>query len=151
MLARRIFSFVTDVIIAKATVNVKAAGEGSFDATVTNVSTVKDAQTGMYKVIVEVDGINSLLKDGMFADVEITLSESAEAVVISAEALLEDEEGTKYVYVADETTAKRVDVVTGITTDEKVEIISGISTGDKVIVSGKEYISDKNAEIRIVE
>lgn len=136
---------------AKATVNVKAAGKGSFDATVTNVGTVKDMQTGMYKVIVEVNEINSLLKDGMFADVEITLSESSEALVISAEAILEDEDGTKYVYVADGNNAKRVDVVTGITTDEKVEIISGISTGDKVIVSGKEYLSDKNTDIRIVE
>ena len=136
---------------AKAVVKVKAAGEGSFDATVTNVGAVKDMQTGMYKVIVEVDGINSILKDGMFADVQITLNESAEAVVVSAEALMEDEDGTKYVYVAEDNAAKRVDVVTGITTDEKVEIISGVSTGDKVIVSGKEYLSDKNTDIRIVE
>lgn len=135
---------------AKAVINVKAAGDNAFDATVKNVGTVKDMQTGMYRVIVEVDGINSLLKDGMFADVQITLSEAAEAIVVSAEALLEDENGVKYVYIADGDKAKRIDVVTGIATDEKVEIISGISAGEKIIVSGQEYLSDKNADIKIV-
>ena len=35
--------------------------------------------------------------------------------------------------------------------DESAQILSGIESGDKVIVSGKEYISDKNNEIKIVE
>ena len=134
-----------------ASVSVKAAGAEKIAATVTNVSTAKDLQSGMYKVIVQIDGINSDLKDGMIADVEITLNESAEAIVVSANALLEAEDGTKYVYIADGKNAKKVDVITGITTDDKVEIISGVCVGDKVIVSGKEYLSEKNTAIKIVE
>ena len=44
----------------------------------------------------------------------------------------------------------RRDVTLGITNDETAEIISGVNSGDKVIVSGKEYLSDKNNAINIV-
>ncbi len=144
-------SVISNIAVgSKATVSVKAAGLEDVEATVKNVGVTKDAYTGMYKVIIGIEE-NSVIKDGMFAEVEITLNESTEAIVISSNALLDADDGTKYVYVADGENARRVDVVTGIVTDEKVEIISGISVGDEVIVSGKEYISEKNTAIKIVD
>ena len=44
--------------------------------------------------------------------------------------------------------AKKIKV---IVTDEKAEIISGINAGDKVVVEGKEYLSETNNTIKIVE
>ena len=47
--------------------------------------------------------------------------------------------------------AERVNVTVGIITDEYTEIVSGIKKGNKVIVSGKEYLSEKNNSIKIVD
>lgn len=136
---------------AKASVRVNAVSEEIIEGSVKNASAVKNAQTGMYAVTVQIEDSQDSLNDGMFADVEISLNESENAIIIPAQALLENEDGTKYVYVADGDTAKRVDVVTGIVTDEKAEIISGINAGDKVVVEGKEYLSETNNTIKIVE
>lgn len=135
----------------KAIVNVKSAGVENIEGVVTTLSPVKDSRTGMYVVRVSIDNYDGLLKDGMFADITLTLSDNPDALVIPAEAVLEDEDGNKYVYIAEKNTAKRIDVKVGIITDEYAEIASGLDAGDKVITSGKEYLSDKNNKIKIVK
>lgn len=135
----------------KAIVNIKSAGIDSIEGTVSNVSPVKDIQTGMYSVSVAINNEDGLINDGMFADITLTLNGAEDTVVIASEAVLEEEDGTKYVYVASGDTAKRVDVETGIVTDEYTQIVSGVSEGDKVIVSGQDYLSEKNNKIRVVE
>lgn len=147
---------VTEAIISnisvgtKAVVSVKSAGE-EIEGIVTTVSPTKNAQTGLYQVKIAIDNSLDKLKDGMFADITLTLNASAEALVVPSESILEDEKGNKYVYVANKGTAKKVDVEIGIITDENTEIVSGIKKGDKVIVSGNEYLSDKNNKINIVK
>lgn len=134
----------------KAKVSVKSVNEET-EGVVTTVSPTKDAQTGMYQVSIALDNKDGSLKDGMFADITLTLNDSIDALVIPSESILEDEEGKKYVYVADNNAAKKTYVTVGIITDLNSEIISGLKEGDKVIVSGKEYLSDKNKAIKIVE
>ena len=135
----------------KAIVNVKSAGSENIEGVVTTLSPVKDSRTGMYVVRVSIDNYDGLLKDGMFADITLTLSDNPDALVIPSEAVLEDEDGNKYVYIAKKNKAKRIDVKVGIITDEYAEIASGLNEGDKVITSGKEYLSDKNNKIKIVK
>lgn len=143
---------ISDITVGtKATVSVKAAESEKIEGQVTTVNPVKNAQTGMYQVSVAIDNKSGNLKDGMFADITLTLSDSADALTIPSEAILEDEDGTKYVYIADNDIAERKDIVIGIITDEYTEVISGIKAGDSVIVSGKEYLSDKNNKIKIVK
>ncbi len=147
---------VTESIISsisvgtKAVVKVKSAAE-EITGEVTSVSPTKSAQTGMYQVSVAIENAEGNLNDGMFADVSLILSDSVDALVVPTDSILEDENGGKYIYIAKEDTAKRVDIEIGIIADEYTEIISGIKSGDKVIVSGKEYLSDKNNKIRVVQ
>lgn len=148
---------VTESIISsiaegtKAIINVKSAGMENIAGVVSVVSPVKSQQTGMYKVSVTIENEDGQLKDGMFADITLTINDSANALVVPTESVLEDENGEKYVYVADGNTANKVTVVIGITTDNYTEIASGITNGDKVIVSGIEYLSEKNNSINIVK
>ncbi len=134
----------------RAIVKVKSADE-EIEGEVTSVSPTKSAQTGMYQVSIAIENVDGKLNDGMFADVTLTLSDSVDALVVPSEAILEDEDGGMYVYVTNGDTAERVNVKVGIITDEFTEIVSGVKKGDKVIVSGKEYLSDKNNEIRVVK
>lgn len=135
---------------AKAIVSVKAAGVEGIEGSVSNVSPVKDAKTGMYAVSVAISNAGGVINDGMFADITLTLNASVDAVVIPSESITE-EDGVKYVYIAKGDSAERVEITTGIITDEYTEIISGISEGDNVVVTGKDYLSAENNKIKIVE
>lgn len=148
---------VTEAVISKislgtkATIGVKAANAENIEGSVTTLSPTKNAQTGMYQVGITIDNFDGILKDGMFADVKLALSVSEKALVIPSEAVLEDEDGKKYVFVADKNTAKRTNIETGIITDEYTQIVKGVKEGDKVVVSGQDYLSEKNNKIKIVK
>ena len=148
---------VTEAVIpyinigTKASVDIKSANLEKIEGTVTMVSAVKDARTGMYAVSVAIDNADNQLKDGMFADITLVIDESVSAVVIPAEAVMEDEDGTKYVYIAKDGIAVRSDITEGIVTDKYVEAITGVSENDEIVVSGKEYLSEKNNKIKVVK
>ena len=135
---------------AKAIVNVKSI-ETSVEGVVKIASPTKNLQTGMYNVSITIDNPEDVLKDGMFADITLTLSDAVDALVIPSDAIMEDESGQKYIFLADDGVAVKKEVVTGIITEEYTEILKGVKEGDKVIVSGKEYLSDENSKIKIVK
>ena len=148
---------VTEAIIpnvstgTKAVVSIKSAGVENAEGTVTNVSPVKNAQSGMYPVVISINNEDGVIKDGMFADIQLTLSESVDALVVPSVAVSEDKEGNKFVYVASGDTAVKKVVTVGIITDEYTEIVTGLNENDSVVVSGKEYLSETNNKIRIVK
>ncbi len=145
-------SIISNVSVGtKATIGVKAADAENIEGTVTTLSPTKNAQTGMYQVGITIENTDGVLKDGMFADVTLALNASENALVIPSEAVLEDEDGTKYVYVAGKDTAERADVQVGIITDEYTQIVKGVSEGDEVVVSGQDYLSEKNNKIKVVK
>ena len=145
-------SIITYVSIGtKAIVSVKAAGVSNIEGSVTSVSPVKDSSTGLYTVCIAIENENGLLKDGMFASITLTIEDSVDALIIPAESVLEDSDGVKYVYVTNGDTAERRDIDPGIVTDEYTEVLRGIKEGDKIVVSGKEYLSEKNNKIKIIK
>ena len=135
---------------AKAIVNVKSI-DSSVEGVVTIASPTKNPQTGMYNVSIAIENPEDVLKDGMFADITLTISDAVDALIIPSDAILEDENGQKYVFVADDGVAVKKEIVVGIITEEYTEILKGVQEGDKVIVSGKEYLSDENSKIKIVK
>ena len=135
---------------AKAIVNVKSI-DSSVEGVVTIASPTKNPQTGMYNVSIAIENPEDVLKDGMFADITLTISDAVDALIIPSDAILENENGQKYVFVADDGVAVKKEIVVGIITEEYTEILKGIQEGDKVIVSGKEYLSDENSKIKIVK
>ena len=136
---------------AKAIVKIKSADSEEIEGVVTTVSPTKDNKTGMYTVKVAIDNSNGIINDGMFAEITLTLNEAVDSLVVPSESVLEDENGDKYVYVVENDVAKRVDIKTGIVSDKYTEVVSGVKKGDKVVVSGKEYISDVNSNVKIVD
>lgn len=134
-----------------AKISVKSAAIDDIEGTVTVASPVKNPQTGMYTVRVTVDNEDGKLMVGMPAQITLTTDTAVSAIAIPSEALLEDTDGKTYVYVANGNKAERRDVEIGIEDTEFTQVTSGISAGDKVIVTGKEYISEKNNDINIIE
>lgn len=135
----------------KAAVSIKSAGIDEIEGRVSIVNPTKSAQTGMYAVSVEILNDDNKIKDGMFADVTLVLDEAEKTLSIPAEAVLEDSDSTLYVYVVSGDTAERKNIETGIVNDKYAQVVSGLSEGDNVVVSGKDYISEKNNKVKVVK
>jgi len=134
----------------QATVSISSAGLKNIKGSVTEVNTVKNDKTGMYTVRVHIDNNDNILKVGMFADVVLETENVENAITIPSDSIMQlgDE---KYVYIAKNDKAVKQVVETGIENNDFVEIKNGIKAGDKVIVSGKEYVSEKNNKIKIIK
>jgi membrane fusion protein (multidrug efflux system) len=75
------------------------------------------------------------LLPGAFANVELTLGETADALLVPAEALIPEFQAA-YVWVVRDGKVERRKVSTGIRTDSRVQILSGLEAGETVVTSG---------------
>jgi membrane fusion protein (multidrug efflux system) len=76
-----------------------------------------------------------VLLPGAFANVELLLKETSDALLVPAEALIPDFEAA-FVFVVKDGKAERRQVVTGIRTEDRVQILSGLEAGEVVVTSG---------------
>lgn len=132
-----------------AIINVDTANMSNIEGVVTAVNTVKSQQTGMYTVKIKINNQNEALKIGMMADVVLNTQSSKNTLVVPSDSVMQEDE--YYVYVVNDNIAERRAVELGITNNDFTEIKSGLKAGEVVVVSGKEYISDKNNLVNIVE
>ncbi len=148
---------VTEAVIphvkvgGKAKVTVSSAGIYDSECKISMVNPVKDAATGMYIVRVAVPNKDKTLKIGMFADVTIITEESAKnTICVPTESLLR--EGDEYyVYVVVENIAEKRFVTIGVSDGEYTQITEGIEEGEDVVTQGKEYLSESNNYVNIVD
>lgn len=147
---------VTESVISRlsegtpATVNVKSAGVENLGGTITSINQVKDAATGMYTVKVSIPNENGLLKTGMFADITLQTAVSQNVIFIPSEAVLQNGD-ERFVYISNGDTAEKRIITEGVTNGTSTEITSGINDGDLIIMKGKDYITEKNNKIKVVE
>ena len=148
---------VTEAVVSslkvggKATVDVPSANVAGAEGKVCLVNPVKDAATGMYIVRVSVPNNDNSLKVGMFADVTLVTTESLEdALCIPTRAIVQTEEGN-YVFVVNGNAAEKVWVECGVEDGEFTNVTAGLQEGDIVVCDGKDYISEENNMVNIVE
>lgn len=135
----------------EARISVPSANLSQLKGEVSMINPVKDAVSGMYIVRVSVPNDDDALKAGMFADVTLITSESEEdALCVPTGAIVQLEEGN-YVFVVTENRAEKVWVECGVTDGEYTQILSGLDEGDVVVCDGKDYISETNNAVNIVE
>lgn len=132
-----------------AKISVKSADVEAMDGSVATVSPSKDAQTGLFEVVINVPNSEGVLKGGMFADVMIITEQYDDVLCVPSSAVL-TESDKKYVYVENGGMAVKKEVELGKSDDSSTEILSGVELGENVIVKGKEYITDSNKSVRVV-
>lgn len=106
-----------------------------FEGRVNKVRPVMDPQSRTIQVEIIVNNPQHLIKPGMFAKVKLILKHKLNALVIPADALLEDV--SKYVLVAKDGRAIKKDVQTGVQDNDEVEVTSGLGPDDQVIIVGQ--------------
>jgi membrane fusion protein, multidrug efflux system len=114
----------------------------TFPATVTRISPTGDAGSGTFRLTLAVPSHDGRLRPGMFTRLDIVYEVHHDALMIPAEAILDDDSEAAAVFVVAEGHAQRRDVVTGIHADGQVQVLSGLVAGEQVIVIGQAGVRD---------
>ncbi len=130
----------------KAELKVTSLPNASFVGRVAVVSMVADPSSKKFKVEVNVDNPDLILRPNTFGEVVLEVSAQEQALVIPQNALLEN----KYVFIADGRQALKKEIGAGLQNSEWLEVVEGLKEGDLVIVEGNYGLED-GAEIEIKE
>jgi membrane fusion protein, multidrug efflux system len=93
---------------------------------------------------IDVQNTNNKFKPGMYGEVVLPISGSANAFVVPKSAVVTTTEH-KYVIVADNNMAKRVDVTEGNQGSDSTEIFGGLRDGDMVVVNASYQVKEGQA------
>jgi len=119
---------------------VSAVNSEPFAGRIISISPITDS-TGTYPVEVVIDNTDGNIKIGMFAEVSFVKEQNSQALIVTNDAVLTDENGS-YVFIVENGASKRVDVTTGIGNGSEIELTSGVSVNDEVIVKGQSSVTD---------
>ena len=109
-----------------------------------------DVASGLYQAEIRIDKQNVKLVNGLFAKVSIYPKEKADMISIPFDALIEGENDSAFVFVANGNTALKKPVKIAYLEGSKAFILSGINTGEKVIREGSAYLTSGSV-IKIVQ
>lgn len=79
------------------------------------------------------------LKPGMFAELNVVIGKSKEALAIPLEAII-SAEGENFAFVEEEGGFRRADLVLGVRNDRFAEVKNGLFPGDLVVIDGKRQV-----------
>jgi membrane fusion protein (multidrug efflux system) len=116
------------------------AGE-KFTGTVFRVAPTINPATRSFVAEIEVPNRNDLLKPGMFVRISMNLGEVETFVVPAATVLVQEGTNTRFLFIDDNGTAKRVEVLLGKRFDDMVEVIS------EVLQEGVSLVSEGQAKL----
>ncbi|HXG21527.1 MAG TPA: efflux RND transporter periplasmic adaptor subunit [Methylomirabilota bacterium] len=115
--------------------------ERVFTGTITRTTGVLDAATRTMLTEADLPNPDRLLQPGSFAEVEITLQQHPNAVVIPPAALLTEQAG-QAVFIVEAGRAKRVPVKTGLDDGVGIEVTQGLQGGEQIVVVGQQHLQD---------
>ena len=120
-----------------AEVTVDAYPRRVFRGTLKRIDPGLDRMSRTSTADIIVENRDGVLRPGMFADVELTLSEK-EGLLVTRDAMIRQEgTGSFYAYVVENGTAHRRSLVLGEGFGEQVEVLEGLEAGDLVVTAGR--------------
>jgi len=117
----------------KATIRVPSLPGQALEGTVTRTAWSLDAGNRTLRTEFDLSNPDGKLRPGMFAQVELTVAERAEAVVVPKGAVITVDGQTVCLAVGSDGTVQSRPVKTGLRTATEVEVVSGVTPDDKVI------------------
>ncbi len=124
-----------------AIVTVASMPGSKFPATIVRISPTIDIANGTFRATVIIDNKQGRLAPGMFGRFTVAYEKHTNALVIPANALLdEDEVSTVYIVKNGEVLRRKIE--TGIEENGQIEILSGLQDDDQVVVVGHSGLRD---------
>ncbi len=93
---------------------------------------------------VDIPNHSRIIKPGMFATISFIVSERENAVTLSSDALLKDDDGY-FVFISDAKKAHKVRINIGNETNSHTEILSGLNGDEDVITTGQQFVKEGTA------
>lgn len=137
-----------DITAAKlgtaVTITVDAYPDQEFAGTVAIINPVAGNESRMFKVKIKVDNAKQQLKPGMFAQATLTSGEPQSVLAIPRTAIM-SQKGLHYVYVAENSQAKKTLVESGDLIGNLIEVKTGLKVGMAVVTDNLDKIKDGDA------
>ncbi|MEM8683797.1 MAG: efflux RND transporter periplasmic adaptor subunit [Pseudomonadota bacterium] len=125
-----------------AKLKVDSMPDREFVARIERISPTIDTRNGTFRATASIENLFGELAPGMFARFMIAYEKHEDALVIPADAIVnEDEVSTVYV-VVDRDSVEQREVVLGVRSGEHVEVLEGIDADDQIVVVGQSSIRD---------
>lgn len=125
----------------RASLEVDSMPGTDFRATIARISPTIDVRNGTFRATAFINNDQGYLVPGMFARFTIAYEIHEDAMLVPADAVVEeDDEMTVYV-VVDGAVARRI-VETGITSKGQVEILNGLEENEEIVVIGHSGLRD---------
>lgn len=116
----------------KVYVRVASIPDRLFTGTISRVGAVV-GESRVVPVQARLDNSGSLLKPGMFAELELVTDRTSQSVVAIPSTAVVEANGRKLVYVENGNKFQGVDVSLGRTTGDLVEVKTGLFAGDRIV------------------
>jgi RND family efflux transporter MFP subunit len=133
----------------KAKIQAETYPERIFEGKVAQINSALELSTRTLQVEFYIPNSQRLLKPGMFAKLEVLLSEKPQTLIIPREAVIQTG-GEPSVFVVEGNQALRRPIATGYEQDQMVEVLRGLKEGDKVVVKGQYSIKDRST-VKVIE
>jgi RND family efflux transporter MFP subunit len=112
-----------------------------FQGRVTRYSYALDETSKTMLAEIELPNPTLVLRPGMYASVKIGIEHKEGALLVPANAVVQEKAGAS-VFVPADDKARKTAVKTGFIDGQNVEIVSGLKPGQLVILAGKQPLSD---------
>lgn len=117
------------------------AADKTYKGTVKSIAPQADSQTKAFAAEIILPEVKQEVKPGMVADLRIKTREVDGALVVPADALLDEDSGSG-VFVIENGVAYHRKVTTGIVGKGYTQVVSGLQQGEKVAVRGNHLLVD---------
>jgi membrane fusion protein, multidrug efflux system len=124
-----------------ATLTVAAMPDVRHDAAIIRISPTIDASNGTFRATASINNSAGNLAPGMFGRFTVAYETHADALVIPAHALLDEDEETSVYVVRDGSVTRRV-IEVGVVEDGRVEVLGGLTENEQVVVVGHAGLRD---------
>ena len=116
-------------------------GENTYPASITEVGTSVNPQSGLFQVKACVEASGKELPNGVSVKVSADTYRAENAMVIPYEAVYYENEGA-YVYISVDGRAVKTPITTGIFDDDNIVVTGGLNLGDIVVTSWAPQLTD---------
>jgi membrane fusion protein (multidrug efflux system) len=123
-------------------ITVKPFPEIKFDGEVFFVSPTLDESTRRLTLKAWVPNPDRKLQPGLFANLEVELSERNDAVVVPDSAIMVDQAGSFVWRIGPDGKAARAPVEIGLRKAARVEIAKGVAPGDRIVSAGTQKVTE---------
>ena len=127
--------------VRTAKVTLDALPNQEFIGYVSRFSEAVDLATRTMPIEVDIPNHSRMIKPGMFATISFIVSERPDALTLSSDDLLKDDNGY-FVFISDGKKAHQVRITIGNESNSHTEILSGLNGDEDVITTGQQFVKE---------